>query len=210
MKRALIFAAALSLLLPAAALSAPDKDRDHHAGMTKPAHGQKPVRPGKPDKPSKPGGGHHHKPGGGNHHKPVKPGKPGRPGKPGKPGKPGVKPPHRPGHKPGWNRPGHKPNRPGYGYHKPRPSQYYWRGKWFGRLHAAAFRYPAGYRYRTWYVGNRLPSLLLTAAYFYDGYATLGLETPPPGYRWVRYGPDLLLVNVDTGDVEDVVYGAFY
>ena len=38
----------------------------------------------------------------------------------------------------------------------------------------------------------------------------MGLEPPPPGYRWVRYGPDLLLVNVRTRRVADVIYGAFY
>jgi Ni/Co efflux regulator RcnB len=32
---------------------------------------------------------------------------------------------------------------------------------------------------------------------------------PPKGYRWVRYGPDLLLVNVRTGRISDVIYGAF-
>lgn len=197
MKRALIFAAALSLLMPAAAMAAPNKDKDHHSGTTKPDHGGKPAKPGKP------GGGHHHKPG--------------------KPGKPDVKPPHRPGHgnnrpghKPGWNhgkpgKPGwNRPGRPGGGYHKPRPSQYYWRGKWYGRTRVSAFLYPRGYHYRIWYEGNVLPSLFLTSSYFYDGYAALGLEAPPPGYRWVRYGPDLLLVDLHTGSVEQVVYGAFY
>ncbi|MEJ0065348.1 MAG: RcnB family protein [Caulobacteraceae bacterium] len=32
---------------------------------------------------------------------------------------------------------------------------------------------------------------------------------PPPGSRWVRYGPDLLLVNLTTGRVEDTAYGVF-
>jgi Ni/Co efflux regulator RcnB len=36
------------------------------------------------------------------------------------------------------------------------------------------------------------------------------LEPPPPGFQWVRYGPDLLLVNVVTGQVADVAYGVFY
>jgi len=38
----------------------------------------------------------------------------------------------------------------------------------------------------------------------------MGLEPPPRGYRWVRYGPDLLLVNIRTRRVADVIYGAFY
>lgn len=55
-----------------------------------------------------------------------------------------------------------------------------------------------------------LPSLFLSPAYYYTGFAMLGLEPPPPGYRWVRYGPDLLLVQVHTGRIVDVIYGAFY
>jgi Ni/Co efflux regulator RcnB len=55
-----------------------------------------------------------------------------------------------------------------------------------------------------------LPSIFLSGTYFYDNYSPLGLGPPPPGYRWVRYGPDLLLVNVVTGRIADVVDGAFY
>jgi Ni/Co efflux regulator RcnB len=58
--------------------------------------------------------------------------------------------------------------------------------------------------------GAILPPLFLTAPYFYDNYAALGLGPPPAGYRWVRYGPDLLLVNIATGRIADVVDGAFY
>jgi Ni/Co efflux regulator RcnB len=52
--------------------------------------------------------------------------------------------------------------------------------------------------------------VFLASTYFYDNYAALGLGPPPPSYRWVRYGPDLLLVNVATGRIVDVVDGAFY
>jgi Ni/Co efflux regulator RcnB len=201
MKRTIIFAAALSLLVPATAFAAPP---GNSPPMTKPAQDARPVLPPKPDKPAKPD----KPPTGGNHHRPHKPGTPNKPGtRP--PHKPGTMPPHKPGtrppHKPGWNH-----NRPGNGYHKPRPSQYYWRGKWLSRIHAAVFHYPRGYSYRVWYAGNRVPALFLTSAYFYDGFSQLGLETPPPGYRWVRYGPDLLLVDLNTNEVEQVVYGAFY
>ena len=60
-------------------------------------------------------------------------------------------------------------------------------------------------------MGHRriLPALLFTSAYYYEDYAGLGLQAPAPGYQWVRFGPDLLLVNLSTGQVEDVVYGAF-
>lgn len=72
------------------------------------------------------------------------------------------------------------------------------------------YRYPPGFAYRRWINGAILPPIFLSSAYFYDNYVGLGLGPPPPGYRWVRYGPDLLLVNVATGRIADVVDGAFY
>ncbi|MEI9931528.1 MAG: RcnB family protein [Rhizomicrobium sp.] len=126
---------------------------------------------------------------------------------------PAHRPPvHRPPiHRPIPGRPGgghFKP--PGSGWHKPRPSQWWWRGKWITRIRINAFRYPSGWSYRYWYIGDVLPALFLNASYYYDDISPLGLETPPPGYRWVRYGPDLLLVNLATGSVEEVAYGVFY
>jgi Ni/Co efflux regulator RcnB len=59
-------------------------------------------------------------------------------------------------------------------------------------------------------VGQRLPVVFLAAPYFYDNFAPLGFEVPPPGYHWVRYGPDLILVNLATGDIEQIAYGVFY
>jgi Ni/Co efflux regulator RcnB len=50
----------------------------------------------------------------------------------------------------------------------------------------------------------------LTPAYYYTNWAALGLPPPEPGFQWVQYGPDLLLVNVATGRVVDVAYGVFY
>jgi Ni/Co efflux regulator RcnB len=90
-----------------------------------------------------------------------------------------------------------------------RPGHFYHRGNWFVRVHGPAFHYPHGWSYRTWRVGMVLPALFLASDYYYDDYAPLGLQAPPPGYRWVRYGDDLLLVNLRTGSVEDVVYGVF-
>jgi len=55
-----------------------------------------------------------------------------------------------------------------------------------------------------------LPSLFLTSAYIYQDYWHLGIGAPPPGYYWVRYGPDLLLVDRRTRRIADVIYGAFY
>ncbi len=65
---------------------------------------------------------------------------------------------------------------------------------------------PAG----TWgATGAILPPLFLAPAYYYADWASLGLDPPPPGFQWVRYGPDLLLVNVTTGQVVETIYDAF-
>lgn len=84
------------------------------------------------------------------------------------------------------------------------------RGRSINRVHLAPFVYPNGWAYRRWAVGAILPPLFLAPAYYYADWATLGLDPPPPGFQWVRYGPDLLLVNVTTGAVTDTVYSVFY
>lgn len=79
------------------------------------------------------------------------------------------------------------------------------------RVHfARPWVYPHGWGYRRWAVGAVLPALFLTSAYYYSGWEEIGLTPPPPGFEWVQYGPDLLLVNVTTGEVVDVAYGVFY
>ena len=84
------------------------------------------------------------------------------------------------------------------------------RGHEIHRAHLAPFVYPAGHHYRRWAAGMVLPPLFLVPAYFYADWATLGLVAPEAGFQWLRYGPDLLLVNVTTGQVVDAVYGVFY
>ena len=110
----------------------------------------------------------------------------------------------------------HKPGRPGAVVVRPsmrpsesRPHQFWHRGSWAVRIHGPAFRYPRGWARRHWAVGAVLPALFLTNEYYYDEYGALGLQAPPPGYRWVRYGDDLLLVNMRTGAVEDTVEDVF-
>jgi Ni/Co efflux regulator RcnB len=77
-------------------------------------------------------------------------------------------------------------------------------------FHAPAFHYPEGYAYRRWGRGDRLPLLFLAPEYVFLNYAALDLDPPPYGYEWVRYGPDLLLVQLGTGQVVEVVPGAIY
>jgi Ni/Co efflux regulator RcnB len=119
------------------------------------------------------------------------------------PGRPGEVRGPRPGGPP---RPGEfRGPRPGGA-----PGRFLYHGRPFNRVHLAPFVYPPGWAYRRWVIGAALPALFLAPAYYYSGWATLGLPPPQPGFQWVRYGPDLLLVNVTTGQVADTVYGAFY
>lgn len=142
------------------------------------------------------------------HHGPGKP-PPGRPA-----GPPHGGPPHGP--------PGHGPVAPGP--HGPGPhgamaglhggpgphGAFTYHGHPFNRVHAAPFIYPNGWGYRRWGIGMALPPLFLAQSYWYNDWAALGLPPPEPGFQWVRYGPDLLLVNISTGQVADVIYDALY
>lgn len=121
-----------------------------------------------------------------------------RPGRPSTGERPTIQPaPNRPNsNRPNSNRP--NSNRPGT-----RPTN-------FHPVRAAPFRYPHGYHYRRWSIGLVLPSIFLASPYFYNNWAIVGAYPPPPGFVWVRYGPDLLLVSRHSGRIRDVIYGAFY
>ncbi|TCU62046.1 nickel/cobalt transporter regulator [Novosphingobium sp. PhB57] len=191
------------------------------AGGSRPQPQPQPTRPGgNQTQPSRPGGGNDNRPGqpgGGNRpgqpggdHRPGQPGNGNRPGQPGgnyRPGQPGSN--YRPGQPGSGNRPGQpgyprppvvsQPHRPGAG----RPST-------FRPMRAPPYRYPRGYSYRRWTVRMVLPAIFLSSAYLFQDYSMVGVGPPPPGYYWVRYGPDLLLVNRTTRRVVDVIYNAFY
>ncbi|HEY1880055.1 MAG TPA: RcnB family protein [Caulobacteraceae bacterium] len=83
-------------------------------------------------------------------------------------------------------------------------------GAWNGQhYHGGYWNWPHGYGYQRWWIGGVLPALFLSQAYWFNDYANLGFGPPPYGCAWVRYGPDLLLVNIDTGQILDVEYGVF-
>ena len=72
-----------------------------------------------------------------------------------------------------------------------------------------AYAYPRGYAYRRYSIDAILPGVFLESTYWFNDYGRFGYRAPPYGFRWVRYGPDLVLVNVRTGRIRDVRYGAF-
>lgn len=163
--------------------------------------------PGRPGQGSGPGSGGGRPPGQGSGQGPGQgpghgPGHPGG-GSPSRP--PTTRPPStRP---PSGQRPPSRPRpTPPMGPHRPGAG----RPPGFRPVQGGRWRYPPGQRYRRWAIGGILPGLFLSSGYIYDDYWRLGLGGPPYGYHWVRYGPDLLLVEWRTGRVVDVIYGAFY
>jgi len=223
MKRTMICALIASLALGAALSAMADPPGgDRRPGASTQPSGPRPGGPGRPGGPS--GGGGRPTPGrpgpgpGGNRPTPSPPSHkpnpaPGHRPKPGHGHRPSPGHGHRanpgPGHRPNPG-PGHRPNR-GHGHRPPsRPTHRPIYGWNHHRYRAGPFRYPAGFGYRRWSVGQSLPSLLFSSAYYFTNYAVLGLDSPPYGYQWVRYGPDVMLVNIRTGEILDVINNAFY
>jgi len=185
MLRAFAVAAMLSLALPTLALA--EEHKDEHKGAPPPHPGGPPPHP--PGPPPHPPGPPPHPPGP-PPHPPGPPGPPPHP--PGPPGPPPGPPPHPPGP-------------PG-----PPPGAFHYHGHEFHPVHVNPFVYPPGWGYQRWAIGAVVPPWILARDYWYTDWAALGFDPPPPGYQWVRYGPDLLLVNVVTGQVAEVVPDVFY
>lgn len=198
MKRLLCGFAAIALLVPAAASAQQQNDR-RHGNRTDQQQNRTKDRDAK-GRPS----GDRNRP---SHERPtIQPVQPSEPNRPGRPhhGRPNIQPvPNRPG-RPNPDRPTIQPvpSRPVYQPGR-RPPTYH-------RIRGPIFHYPRGYGYRRWVIGAILPRVFLSGYYYWTDWRALGLLPPPPGYIWVRYGPDLLLVNRYTGRIADVIYGAFY
>jgi Ni/Co efflux regulator RcnB len=78
------------------------------------------------------------------------------------------------------------------------------------RYRADRYRAPRGYSYRRWSYGQRLPRDYYVRSFWLTQFILFGLDSPPDGYIWVRYGPDALLIDEDTGEIIQVRYNVFY
>lgn len=99
---------------------------------------------------------------------------------------------------------------------------------WYQRYHYDHFRYygnrfyarqrfsigfydaPWGYVPRVWVYGDRLPLSYYGYRYVIDDYYNYDLYAPPYATAWVRVGDDVLLVDLDTGEVLDVIANLFW
>jgi Ni/Co efflux regulator RcnB len=81
------------------------------------------------------------------------------------------------------------------------------------RHHARHVRYVAPYRgwsYRPVRIGYRLRPVFYGPRYYISDYGYYGVYAPRPWERWIRYGNDLLLVNIRTGIVVAVVHYRYW
>jgi Ni/Co efflux regulator RcnB len=79
--------------------------------------------------------------------------------------------------------------------------------------HRSYVRYVAPYRswsYRPVSIGFRLDPVFYSSRYYINDYGYYGLRVPRPWERWIRYGDDLLLVNLRTGRVVDVIHYRYW
>jgi Ni/Co efflux regulator RcnB len=77
------------------------------------------------------------------------------------------------------------------------------------QYHIAHYRRPHGWYEHRWAYGEILPALFWAQDYWISDYYDYGLSDPPPGFVWVRYGDDALLVDENSGEVLQVEYNLF-
>lgn len=85
-----------------------------------------------------------------------------------------------------------------------------WRDRHRDRFHLGFYFDPFGWSYRRHYIGWRLwPSYYHRSYWLHDPYY-YRLPYAPPGYRWIRYWDDALLVDTWDGRVVDVIHNFFW
>jgi Ni/Co efflux regulator RcnB len=69
---------------------------------------------------------------------------------------------------------------------------------------------PSGWTQRAYVVGEAIPADLLRGPYVITDYRRYGLPRPQGDEKWIRVGPDVLLVRVGTGNVLMRIENVFY
>lgn len=93
----------------------------------------------------------------------------------------------------------------------------YWRPvgrddwRWAGPRHRGpVYAVPRGFSYRPFAVGYRVPPAFIGRPYWVDNPRYYRLPPAYRGARWVRYGPDALLVQIGNGLVLQAVRGVWF
>ena len=76
--------------------------------------------------------------------------------------------------------------------------------------HQRSYRDPFGWRYQLFSIGWRLWPNYYSSSYWINDPWMYRLPPAPPGTRWIRYYNDVLLVDMWSGEVVDVIHNFFW
>jgi Ni/Co efflux regulator RcnB len=85
-----------------------------------------------------------------------------------------------------------------------------WRNRHRSHFHLGFYYDPFGWSYRPYSIGWRLWPSYYSSRYWISDPWEYRLPYAPPGYRWIRYWDDALLVDTFTGEVVDVLHNFFW
>ncbi len=85
-----------------------------------------------------------------------------------------------------------------------------WRKKHRSLFHLGFYFDPFGWGYQPYSIGWRLWPSYYSSRYWINNPYQYRLPYAPPGYQWVRYWNDAILVDTWTGEVVDVLYNFFW
>lgn len=85
-----------------------------------------------------------------------------------------------------------------------------WRDDHRSRFHIGIYYDPFGWGYRPYQIGWRLWPSYYSSRYWIEDPWYYRLPYAPPGYVWVRYWDDALLVDTWSGEVVDVIHDFFW
>ena len=119
--------------------------------------------------------------------------------------KPGTQPPLRVD-----NRPTSTPSWSTNWRHNGKYDWYNWRKRNRSLFHLGFYYDPFGWGYQPYSIGWRLWPSYYSSRYWLNDPWQYRLPYAPPGYRWVRYWNDAILVDTWSGQVVDVLYNFFW
>jgi Ni/Co efflux regulator RcnB len=85
-----------------------------------------------------------------------------------------------------------------------------WRRHHRSNFHLGLYFDPFGWSYQPWQIGWRLWPHYYSSRYWITDPWEYRLPYAPPGYRWIRYYDDAILVDTFTGEAVDVIHNFFW
>ncbi|HEX4762159.1 MAG TPA: RcnB family protein [Sphingomicrobium sp.] len=107
----------------------------------------------------------------------------------------------------------HRRDRPNWSTswrHHSRHDWHSWRKRHRSLFRLGFYFDPFGWRYRPYSIGWRLWPSYYSSRFWINDPWQYRLPYAPPGYRWIRYYNDAILVDTWNGEVVDVIYNFFW